>query len=178
MGRYRHVLSSLTLPNLLSHPRYYLPCGRCRIPPPSHRFFPLTLTCRCPPPPTQDISTDKLNPGARVALRNDSYTLHLVLPTKVDPLVSLMKVEKVSNGCGKGVALRSDGPYHAANVTATAHTACVWVARAHNVKWSTRTEGAVRPWLLKVRLVRLDLKSWWGGGPHAALPRPRVARMH
>ena len=35
------------------------------------------------------------NAGARVALRNDSYTLHLLLPTKVDPLVSLMKVEKV-----------------------------------------------------------------------------------
>ncbi len=33
--------------------------------------------------------------GARVALKNDSYTLHLLLPTKVDPLVSLMKVEKV-----------------------------------------------------------------------------------
>jgi ATP-dependent 26S proteasome regulatory subunit len=27
-----------------------------------------------------------------VALRNDSYTLHKILPTKVDPLVSLMKV--------------------------------------------------------------------------------------
>ena len=33
--------------------------------------------------------------GARVALRNDSYALHLLLPTRVDPLVSLMKVEKV-----------------------------------------------------------------------------------
>lgn len=33
--------------------------------------------------------------GARVALRNDSYALHHILPTKVDPLVSLMKVEKV-----------------------------------------------------------------------------------
>jgi 26S proteasome regulatory subunit T6 len=33
--------------------------------------------------------------GMRVALRNDSYALHLLLPTKVDPLVSLMKVEKV-----------------------------------------------------------------------------------
>ena len=32
---------------------------------------------------------------ARVALRNDSYTLHKILPNKVDPLVSLMKVEKV-----------------------------------------------------------------------------------
>ncbi|KAK1858582.1 hypothetical protein I4F81_001183 [Pyropia yezoensis] len=33
--------------------------------------------------------------GARVALRNDSYTLHKVLPSKVDPLISLMRVEKV-----------------------------------------------------------------------------------
>ena len=33
--------------------------------------------------------------GARFALRSDSYTLHILLPTKVDPLVSLMKVEKV-----------------------------------------------------------------------------------
>jgi len=30
-----------------------------------------------------------------VALRNDSYVLHKILPNKVDPLVSLMKVEKV-----------------------------------------------------------------------------------
>ena len=30
-----------------------------------------------------------------MALRNDSYTLHKILPTKVDPLVSLMKVEAV-----------------------------------------------------------------------------------
>merc|ERR1719313_3097875 len=33
--------------------------------------------------------------GARVALTNDSYSLHKILPSKVDPLVSLMKVEKV-----------------------------------------------------------------------------------
>ena len=43
----------------------------------------------------KDIDISKLTPGARVALRNDSYTLHILLPTKVDPLVSLMKVEKV-----------------------------------------------------------------------------------
>ncbi len=43
----------------------------------------------------KDIDVAKLTTGARVALRNDSYTLHMVLPTKVDPLVSLMKVEKV-----------------------------------------------------------------------------------
>ena len=34
-------------------------------------------------------------PAARVALRKDSYALHRVLPSKVDPLVSLMKLEKV-----------------------------------------------------------------------------------
>ena len=43
----------------------------------------------------KDIDIASLQPNARVALRNDSYALHRVLPTKVDPLVSLMKVEKV-----------------------------------------------------------------------------------
>ena len=43
----------------------------------------------------KDIDINKVATGARVALRNDSYTLHLLLPTKVDPLVSLMKVEQV-----------------------------------------------------------------------------------
>ncbi|KAJ3102285.1 26S protease regulatory subunit 8 [Phlyctochytrium planicorne] len=42
---------------------------------------------------TIDIST--LTPTVRVALRHDSYQLHKVLPNKVDPLVSLMMVEKV-----------------------------------------------------------------------------------
>ena len=41
------------------------------------------------------IDVAEVTPGARVALRNDSYVLHFLLPTKVDPLVSLMKVEKV-----------------------------------------------------------------------------------
>jgi len=41
------------------------------------------------------VDRSKIAPGMRVALRNDSYALHLLLPTKVDPLVSLMKVEKV-----------------------------------------------------------------------------------
>ena len=43
----------------------------------------------------KDVDVTKLNPGARVALKNDSYALHTVLPSLVDPLVSLMKVEKV-----------------------------------------------------------------------------------
>ena len=43
----------------------------------------------------KDIDVSKLVPNVRVALRSDSYALHRILPTKVDPLVSLMKVEKV-----------------------------------------------------------------------------------
>jgi len=41
------------------------------------------------------IEASQLNTGCRVALRADSYALHKVLPNKVDPLVSLMMVEKV-----------------------------------------------------------------------------------
>lgn len=41
------------------------------------------------------LDINDVTANARVALRNDSYTLHKILPTKVDPLVSLMKVEKV-----------------------------------------------------------------------------------
>merc|ERR1719211_796786 len=43
----------------------------------------------------KDISIHDCKPGLRVALKNDSYTLHRILPSKVDPLVSLMRVEKV-----------------------------------------------------------------------------------
>jgi 26S proteasome regulatory subunit T6 len=42
-----------------------------------------------------EIDLAKCLVNARVALRSDSYALHKILPTKVDPLVSLMKVEKV-----------------------------------------------------------------------------------
>ena len=56
------------------------------------------------------IDITKLNMNDRVALRNDSYMLHLVLPSKVDPLVSLMKLEKVPDstydmigGCNKQI---------------------------------------------------------------------------
>ena len=41
------------------------------------------------------IDVDKLTPNTRVALKSDSYMLHKILPSKVDPLVNLMKVEKV-----------------------------------------------------------------------------------
>jgi len=41
------------------------------------------------------IKIEDCTPNTRVALKSDSYLLHKLLPTKVDPLVSLMKVEKV-----------------------------------------------------------------------------------
>lgn len=40
----------------------------------------------------KDIDINKCTPNTRVALKSDSYQLHKILPTKVDPLVSLMKV--------------------------------------------------------------------------------------
>jgi 26S proteasome regulatory subunit T6 len=42
-----------------------------------------------------EIDIAKLTPSLRVGLRSDSYSLHKILPNKVDPLVSLMMVEKV-----------------------------------------------------------------------------------
>jgi 26S proteasome regulatory subunit T6 len=44
----------------------------------------------------KSVDATKLTPTTRVALRSDSYQLHYILPSKVDPLVSLMKVEKAS----------------------------------------------------------------------------------
>merc|ERR1719163_548869 len=43
----------------------------------------------------KDIPIEKCTPNTRVALRSDSYLLHKILPSKIDPLVSLMRVEKV-----------------------------------------------------------------------------------
>ncbi|KAM3146941.1 26S proteasome regulatory subunit 8 A [Paramecium bursaria] len=43
----------------------------------------------------KSIKIEECKPNTRVALKSDSYVLHKILPTKVDPLVSLMKVEKV-----------------------------------------------------------------------------------
>lgn len=42
----------------------------------------------------KNIEMSDLTPNTRVALRSGSSAIHYVLPTKVDPLVSLMKVEK------------------------------------------------------------------------------------
>ncbi len=41
------------------------------------------------------IDPARLKQGTRVGLKSDSYVLYRILPTKVDPLVCLMMVEKV-----------------------------------------------------------------------------------
>merc|ERR1712037_883347 len=41
------------------------------------------------------IKIEDLKATTRVALKSDSYLLHKILPNKIDPLVSLMMVEKV-----------------------------------------------------------------------------------
>lgn len=40
----------------------------------------------------KSIKIEEIAPNTRVAVRSDTYLLHKILPTKVDPLVSLMKV--------------------------------------------------------------------------------------
>jgi len=42
----------------------------------------------------KEIDIADCKPNVRIALRSDSYVLHKILPSKVDPLVQLMKVEK------------------------------------------------------------------------------------
>ncbi|EFP03050.1 hypothetical protein GCK72_001734 [Caenorhabditis remanei] len=43
----------------------------------------------------KDIDINQLVAGTRVAMKAESYMIHKILPNKVDPLVSLMMVEKV-----------------------------------------------------------------------------------
>merc|ERR1711964_48693 len=43
----------------------------------------------------KNIEITDCQPNRRVALRSDTYVLHKILPSKIDPLVSLMRVEKV-----------------------------------------------------------------------------------
>lgn len=67
---------------------------------------------------SKKIDLSECVPSRRVSLLSDSYRLHALLPSKVDPLVSLMKVEKV--GCAEATQTNSNGH----QLTATA----VWAA--------------------------------------------------
>ena len=56
------------------------------------------------------IKIEDCLPNCRVALKSDTYVLHRILKSKVDPLISLMKVEKVPDsnydmigGCDKQI---------------------------------------------------------------------------
>ena len=75
------MVAAARAPHLLSHPSSLAP----QVHPEGKYVVDVDKT----------IDITKLKANDRVALKNDSYVLHLVLPSKVDPLVSLMKVEKV-----------------------------------------------------------------------------------
>lgn len=57
----------------------------------------------------KNIDINDVTPNCRVALRNESYTLHKILPNKVDPLVSLMMVEKVPDSTYEMVRFEERG---------------------------------------------------------------------
>lgn len=78
-ARYHHQLANSPWPSLAAASR---PCSLSLSPPAVVDF-------------SSDIPISALTPNIRVALRSDSYLLHSILPNKVDPLVSLMMVEKV-----------------------------------------------------------------------------------
>lgn len=59
----------------------------------------------------KDIDMAQLKAGLRVALKNDSYTLHSILPSLVDPLVSLMKVRVKSETSRGKTKARGDRPF-------------------------------------------------------------------
>ena len=44
----------------------------------------------------KNIDINDIKPNCRVALRNDSYTLHKILPSKVSPLLNIIKMEGFS----------------------------------------------------------------------------------
>ena len=50
----------------------------------------------------KDIDINKCTPGARAALRNDSYQLHLLLPTKVPP----GRTQHLAMACGSPLVTR------------------------------------------------------------------------
>ena len=43
----------------------------------------------------KNIDKEKLKPNKRIALKKDSYEISKLLPSDTDPVVSLMKVEKI-----------------------------------------------------------------------------------
>lgn len=58
---------------------------------PAATDYPLTIVVDV----SDNVEISKLTPGKRVTLLSDSYKLEKMLPSSVDPLVSLMMVEKV-----------------------------------------------------------------------------------
>ena len=100
-----------------------------RLPFTHHTLTPCAMSLHA----DKTIDITKINTNDRVALRNDSYMLHLVLPSKVDPLVSLMKVEKVlptihTHTMTPAVEPRMDCPLRDV-LHQTGHPICTWLDR-------------------------------------------------
>lgn len=101
----------------------------------------------------KDIDIAKLTPGARVALKNDSYTLHLCLPTKVDPLVSLMKVEKVPDSTYDMIGGADQQIKEIKEVRAVAQVLCARPQPRAARKWAGRGPSS------RMRTARIALPS-------------------
>ena len=54
----------------------------------------------------KNIDINDITPNCRVALRNDSYTLHKILPNKVDPLVRKLTLRKSLSDLRQSVECR------------------------------------------------------------------------
>ena len=54
----------------------------------------------------KNIDINDITPNCRVALRNDSYTLHKILPNKVDPLVRKITLRKSLSDLRQSFACR------------------------------------------------------------------------
>ena len=53
---------------------------------------------------SKEIDIKQCQPNTRVALRNDSYTLHKILPTKVDPFLDFCVYGKGNSFVGMGTS--------------------------------------------------------------------------
>ena len=46
---------------------------------------------------SSSVNENLLKTGCRVALKSDSYLIYKILPQKIDPLISLMRIENIPN---------------------------------------------------------------------------------
>ena len=52
---------------------------------------------------SSSVNENLLKTGCRVALKSDSYLIYKILPQKIDPLISLMRIENIPNSTYKSI---------------------------------------------------------------------------